>query len=122
MPTKPTAAEPPPVGEILRGLAADAKELLGQQVELFRAEVGLAPKAVARLMRFEAVIGTIGRSVRAGRTIELAEIAAAHGYADQAHLTREFGRLAGIPPGRWAQQEFRNLQDGGHGGDRGSTP
>ncbi|MEJ7650616.1 MAG: helix-turn-helix domain-containing protein [Nakamurella sp.] len=89
---------------------------------LFRAEVGLAPKAVARLIRFEAVIGALGRLVRAGRSIELSKIADAHGYADQAHLTREFNRLAGTSPGRWARQEFRNLQDGGHSGQPDSAP
>ncbi|WP_353650413.1 helix-turn-helix domain-containing protein [Nakamurella sp. A5-74] len=105
------------------GAVADAAGVSTRHLgTLFRAEVGLAPKTVARLIRFEAVIGMLGRSVRAGRCIELAEIADAHGYADQAHLTREFSRLAGTSPGRWAQQEFRNLQDGGHGGQPDSTP
>lgn len=36
--------------------------------------------------------------------VPLAEIAAACGFADQSHLTRVFGRVVGVTPGRWRQQ------------------
>jgi AraC family transcriptional regulator len=34
----------------------------------------------------------------------LAEIASACGFADQSHLTRVFGRIEGVTPGRWRQR------------------
>ena len=48
--------------------------------------------------------------------MDLAGVAAATGYYDQAHMTREFIRFAGVPPRAWLVEEFRNLQDGGHAG------
>lgn len=63
----------------------------------FAAQVGLAPKTAARVLRFE----------RAGSAIErgapIADVAAAAGYADQSHLTREFVELAGVSPAAWAK-------------------
>lgn len=58
--------------------------------------LGLPPRTLARLLRFEAV----GRAVRAGRVAELgwAGLAAAGGYADQSHLHRDFRALAGLTP------------------------
>ncbi len=59
----------------------------------FSAEVGLAPKAVARQLRFARVRERLQRDP-AG----IAEIAAAAGYYDQAHLYRDFRELAGVTP------------------------
>jgi AraC-like DNA-binding protein len=81
---------------------------------LFQREVGRSPKTVAMLMRFEHATAAIAESVRRGTPINLAAVAAATGYSDQAHLTREFVRFAGVPPRRWVVEEFRNIQDGGH--------
>jgi AraC-like DNA-binding protein len=69
----------------------------------FGDEVGLGPKAVARIMRFRRAMALLGEP-RATRS--LAEVAAASGFADQAHLTREFRAMAGVTPGA-----FPNLQD-----------
>ncbi|HYF72822.1 MAG TPA: helix-turn-helix domain-containing protein [Nocardioides sp.] len=71
---------------------------------LVRAETGLAPKQVQRLGRFEASRARVGRA-------PLAEVAHACGYADQAHLTREWVALAGCPPSTWLREEFPFLQD-----------
>jgi AraC-like DNA-binding protein len=68
----------------------------------FRAHTGLPPKPVARLMRFERAASLVG----AGHP--LASVADLAGYADQAHLTREFVRLSGTPPGRY---RVTNVQD-----------
>ena len=61
----------------------------------FRHEIGLRPKTVSRILRFQ-------RSLRmahlAGKRADLADIAAASGYADQAHMTREFQSLGGMSP------------------------
>jgi AraC-like DNA-binding protein len=59
----------------------------------FTAEVGLAPKAVARQLRFARVRELLGRDP-AG----IAELAFAAGYYDQAHLYRDFREFAGVTP------------------------
>lgn len=57
----------------------------------FAEDVGVSPKVAARLIRFEAARARLGSA-------PLARLAAEHGFADQAHLTREFRALAGAPP------------------------
>ena len=81
---------------------------------LFRREVGRTPKTVAMLMRFEHATARIAEATRRYGRADLAAIALDTGYADQAHLTREFVRFAGVPPRAWLAEEFRNIQDGGH--------
>ncbi len=68
---------------------------------LFRREVGLAPKSVARLMRFETATARIARSVARGGCVDLAHVAAVTGFSDQAHLSAEFLAFTGLPPRRW---------------------
>jgi AraC-like DNA-binding protein len=63
----------------------------------FRAELGIGPKAAARLLRFHRAC----RLARAGAG-GWAGIAAACGYADQPHLARDFAELAGEAPTAWA--------------------
>jgi AraC-like DNA-binding protein len=70
--------------------------------ERFRAEIGLAPKAVARLMRFERV----ARRLRAGGDHRLGEVALDCGYYDQAHLNRDFRQFAGCTPGEFAARRM----------------
>ncbi|WP_205661069.1 helix-turn-helix domain-containing protein [Amycolatopsis vastitatis] len=74
--------------------------------ERFRAELGLAPKQAARVLRFERA----GRLLRGGR-LDLASVAAESGFYDQAHLTNEWRALAGCTPGRWIAEELPFLQD-----------
>ncbi len=84
---------------------------------LFRREVGRTPKTIAMLMRFEHATARIADAAHAGdrrSRVDLAAIAADTGYCDQAHLTREFVRFAGVPPRAWLVEEFRNIQDGGY--------
>jgi AraC-like DNA-binding protein len=73
----------------------------------FRSEFGITPKAAVRITRFE-------RSVDAARDLRrrLADVAAECGYADQAHLAREWRALAGRPPSRWrVEDDFAFVQD-----------
>lgn len=82
---------------------------------LFRAETGLAPKAAARVIRFDHVRRRIARAairrVPPGQApATLADLAAECGYYDQAHLAREFRDLAGCPPTQWLAEEFRFVQ------------
>jgi AraC-like DNA-binding protein len=76
----------------------------------FRAEIGLAPKAAARVVRFDRAKRLLLGQARAGGRPRLAELAACSGYYDQAHLDRDFGALAGCPPTAWLAAEFRNFQ------------
>jgi AraC-like DNA-binding protein len=76
--------------------------------ERFRSEVGLPPKAYARVLRFERARRQLQRPGGPG----LATVAAETGYYDQAHLTREFNELAGCSPTRWqAEEELPSVQD-----------
>jgi len=81
---------------------------LGQR---FRAEIGVAPKVAGRMARFDRARHRLAARAVAGGPLGLADIAADGGYADQAHLTREFGALAGCSPTRWLAEEIGNLQD-----------
>jgi AraC-like DNA-binding protein len=61
----------------------------------FRAETGLPPHAYLNQIR-----------VRRARTlldqgIAPADVALTTGFADQAHLTRHFKRVVGVPPGAY---------------------
>lgn len=81
---------------------------LGQR---FRAEVGVGPKVAGRMARFDRARRRIAARAAAGVPLGLADVAADAGYADQGHLTREFGALAGCSPTRWLAEEIGNVQD-----------
>ncbi len=79
----------------------------------FRAEIGLTPKAAARVIRFDRARRCwCGTWPWPGPEYRLADLAVACGYFDQAHLAREFRALAGCPPSQWLAEEFRNVQAG----------
>jgi len=59
----------------------------------FAEQVGLPPKSIARLLRFESV-----RRRLAANPVRWADIAHDCGYCDQSHLNRDFGDLAGTTP------------------------
>jgi AraC-like DNA-binding protein len=83
--------------------------------ERFRDELGLTPKVAARVMRFQRAYRMLQRPRRPG----LAEVAAACGYYDQAHLTREWNELAGCTPTLWMAEELPSVQDAGASPDAG---
>ena len=60
----------------------------------FRDRAGIRPAQFIRLARFERFTGALQREPRAA----LAELACEAGYADQAHLTHDVRRLAGVTP------------------------
>jgi AraC-like DNA-binding protein len=69
---------------------------------------GLSPKQVDRVLRFQGALGDLARRP----ACSLPDIAAHHGYADQAHLTREFKRLSNVSPG-WFRNNIASLGDSG---------
>ena len=77
------------VGAIADALGWSHKRL-GQQ---FREHIGLTPKKAGRLFRFNQAL----QHYQTGDTCP-ADIAAACGYADQAHMIHEFRALAGMTP------------------------
>lgn len=64
----------------------------------FRAWTGLAPKQHARVLRLQDTLQALRQPA-----LGLADVAAAAGFADQAHFTREFRACAGLTPSAWRQ-------------------
>ena len=62
----------------------------------FQDVVGISPKRLARITRFQFALSLLDRLEGAERGIRTA---AESGYADQAHFIRDFRALAGCPPG-----------------------
>jgi AraC-like DNA-binding protein len=60
---------------------------------LFREQVGVAPKTLARVLRFRRALELVHREEGS-----LLAIALAAGYYDQAHFNAEFRRLSGFAP------------------------
>jgi AraC-like DNA-binding protein len=81
--------------------------------ERFLCEFGIAPKAAARVFRFERACRLFLRSPR-----RIVDVAIASGFHDQAHMVREWHSLAGCTPREWILGELPFLQDyeigGGH--------
>lgn len=94
-------------GERVQDVAAEVGFSRRHLGELVRAESGLSPKEFQRIARFER-----SHALVAGG-LPLAEVAAAVGYADQSHLTREWTALAGCSPSEWRRRELPNVQDVG---------
>ena len=72
----------------------------------FREHVGLAPKTVARIIRFHRAADLLQR----GSGLSFVELAHECGYSDQAHLIRDFRAFAGTTPREFAG---RVIPDGG---------
>jgi AraC-like DNA-binding protein len=94
---------------LMRGQAGDVapvRAALWLSERQFRrrclAAVGVAPKALQRMLRFQAFLARVQFAVSRGgapRRNGLARLAVECGYADQAHLSRECVRLTGVTPG-----------------------
>jgi AraC-like DNA-binding protein len=69
------------------------KHLIAQ----FRENIGLPPKTLARVLRFDRAVAM----VRTSDPVDWAEIAAGCGYYDQAHLIRDFREFSGMTPGEF---------------------
>lgn len=63
--------------------------------------LGLAPKVLHRMLRFQGFLALVQQAIAQGRTATddgLAPLALRARYADQSHLTRECVRLTGVSP------------------------
>jgi AraC-like DNA-binding protein len=89
-----------PIGWICDRLGRSRRHLATR----FREQVGLPPKTVARIMRFDRAVALLGGEAT------LADVAFECGYYDQAHLNRDFREFAGTPPALFAR---RMTPDGG---------
>jgi AraC-like DNA-binding protein len=85
------------IGELAAEIGWSRRHLTAR----FRAEFGLTPKEAARVARFQRSRLALEHPSRLG----LADVAARCGYADQAHLAREWAELAGCPPSVWRVRE-----------------
>jgi len=110
------ATEPPSVAALADELGCSHRHLIAQM----QAGVGLSPKTVARIARFDRAVGAIHAALRlqhrgephldqaapTGRgrrqdDVHWADFAAAHGYYDQAHLIRDFQAFGGASPAQF---------------------
>ncbi len=79
---------------------ADAEGLSLRSLQrLFRLNVGASPKFVIRRHRLQEVAARLER----GGAADLSELAFTLGYADHAHLTRDFRAAVGKPPSAFAR-------------------
>jgi AraC-like DNA-binding protein len=103
----PEAADPDPlIAEAVRRLLWRANEVTELTTALYISErqlrrrstdaIGLPPKAVHRILRFQGFLALAHGREPLGP--DLAQLAADAGYADQSHLARESLRLAGVTP------------------------
>jgi AraC-like DNA-binding protein len=82
----------------VRWLAEQVNLSVSQLERRFRHRVGLGPKRLARQTR----AARLAAAATSTHTPDWALLAHEHGYADQAHLVREFEELMGLPPKRFA--------------------
>jgi AraC-like DNA-binding protein len=91
------------VGALAAELGCSRKHLREQ----FQDQVGLSPKAVARLVRFNRALRLLAHGLAGS------EVAFRCGYSDQAHFTNEFRRFSGTTPTALAREaEVPFVQDG----------
>jgi AraC-like DNA-binding protein len=83
------------VDALAREAGVSRKHLAG----LFRRQVGLGPKSLARVHRFSAAVAMLaGR-----RQVPWAALAQQCGYYDQSHLVRDFRTFSGLSPGEFVR-------------------
>lgn len=94
----------PDRGLSVASLAATAGVVPRTLQRHFRKRTGLAPKRYAAVQRFS---GALKQIALGGGS--LADIASEAGYCDQAHLTTELSRHAGLPPGQFRALARRQI-------------
>ena len=84
------------IGELADEIGCSRRHLTSR----FRDEIGIPPKTVGRIFRFDRA-----RRLVTGSSLTLARVAAVCGYADQSHLVRDWHVFAGASPTGWLAAE-----------------
>ncbi len=98
--TSLAAVERSPTDQTVNDLARSAGVSRKHLVTLFAREVGLSPKQFLQLKRFEEAL----QLMQTNPDMPLSEVAYTSGFADQAHLTRQFRRYMGRSPSAYQQE------------------
>jgi AraC-like DNA-binding protein len=107
----------PAVGFALRRIGADPNANVAGIVEetgipwrrfgdLFRREVGVAPKVFARVQRFQCAVQAIGGTTR---EVDWADMALHCGYYDQGHFIHDFRDFSGMTPAAYLRARTEHL-------------
>jgi AraC-like DNA-binding protein len=94
-----------PINRIAREVGWSHRHLIAR----FSQQVGLRPKTAARLVRFDRV----WRRLDDPTPPDWAQLARDAGYADQAHLIRDFRRFTGTTPTEFLDRTRPSPPDGG---------
>jgi AraC-like DNA-binding protein len=81
------------ISDLVAQVALSHKRLM----ELFQRDVGMTPKALAQIYRFQGVLRRIAHE----SAPDWSRVAADCGYYDQPHLVHEFRRLSGLTPSEY---------------------
>lgn len=88
---------------------ADVTDQLGLSqrcfIQVFRAQVGLTPKAFCRVRRFQYVLKTI----HGASEVDWARVALDSGYYDQAHFIHDFRAFSGLTPRQYWESRTLHL-------------
>ena len=88
--------DPPPLAELAQLTGLNQFALL----RAFRADTGLPPHAYLNQLRVRRA------RIMLDQGVTPADVAFATGFADQAHLTRHFKRVVGVPPGAYQRERL----------------
>jgi AraC-like DNA-binding protein len=89
------------ISELVEQVALSHKRLM----QLFQRDVGMTPKALAQIYRFQSVL----RRIAGKSSPDWSRVAAECGYYDQPHLVHEFRRLSGLTPNEYLASRLPNL-------------
>lgn len=91
-----------PIGSLAEEVGWSRRHLVAR----FRQQVGLPPKRIARILRFQHLLD----GLRAGRPVDLTRLAAECGYYDQSHMNRDFREFAGTTPSEYLARLVTSVQ------------